>query len=75
MNYYIGTEAQCEAYDALVISKRNYDGVLTTRWCTPRQHPTNLSLWCIPQKPGYEDEDETLQLVEALNESWFPQEP
>jgi len=66
--YYIGTEAECLAYDAKVIAGQNYQGV-TTRWAEPRQHPSN-GTYAIVKHINYQDD--AMQHVETLDSTWSP---
>ena len=40
--YYIGTQAECTAYNEQVKVGEGYDGVYTTDWATPIAHPNGV---------------------------------
>lgn len=67
--YYIGTQAECTAYNEQVKVGEGYDGVYTTDWATPIAHPNNTD-YAILKHPSYEAE---LTLEETLGDDWFPQ--
>ena len=66
--YLIGTEAQCNAYDATVTTGENYNGT-TTRWAEPRKHPVE-DKWAIVKHMNYEEA--TMEYVAELDSTWTP---
>lgn len=67
----IGTQEQCQAYDAKVTLAQGYNGT-TTRWATPTAHPTN-GTYAIVAFDGIEPDDEML-VVQVLDETWTAHE-
>lgn len=67
--YYIGTKAECEAYDAQVTQGQGYDGVYTVNWANPIAHPNGTD-FAIVKHPDY---DAGLTTQETLGSDWFPQ--
>ena len=67
--YYIGTQAECTAYNEQVKVGEGYDGVYTTDWAIVISHPNNTD-YAILKHPSYEAE---LTLEETLGDDWFPQ--
>lgn len=66
--YYIGTQAECTAYNEQVKVSEGYDGVYTTDWATPIAHPNGVD-FAIVKHPNYEAE---LTIEESLGSDWFP---
>ena len=66
--YYIGTQAECTAYNEQVKVGEGYDGVYTTDWATPIAHPNRVD-FAIVKHPNYEAE---LTIEESLGTEWFP---
>ena len=66
--YYIGTQEQCEAYNAEVTEAEGYNGT-TLKWAEVREHPTD-PVWVVKAHPSYESE---LEMVEELPAP--PEEP
>jgi len=67
--YYIGTQAECTAYNEQVKVGEEYDGVYTTDWATPIAHPNGVD-FAIVKHDNYEAE---LTIEETLGTEWFPQ--
>ena len=67
--YYIGTQAECTAYNEQVKVGEGYDGVYTTDWATPIAHPNGVD-FAIVKHGNYEAE---LTIEETLGAEWFPQ--
>lgn len=68
--YYIGTQAECTAYNEQVKVGEGYDGVYTTDWATPIAHPNGVD-FAIVKHDNYEAE---LTIEETLGAEWFPQD-
>ena len=68
--YYIGTQAECTAYNEQVKVGEAYDGVYTTDWATPIAHPNGVD-FAIVKHDNYEAE---LTIEETLGAEWFPQD-
>lgn len=66
--YYIGTKADCTAYNEQVKVGEGYDGVYTTDWATPIEHPNGVD-FAIRKHDEYPS---TMTEVSQLGEDWFP---
>ena len=66
--YYIGTQAECIAYNEQVKAGERYDGVYTTTWAKIIEHPNGAD-YAILKHPKYDAE---LTIEESLSEDWFP---
>lgn len=64
--YYIGTKAECEAYDSIVTSGENYQAP-TTNWANIIQHPTEDK--CAILK--HDNYSTPMTEVETLTEDWY----
>ena len=68
--YYIGTEAECQAYDDEVTAGSNYDGVNCTHWADLIEHKDG-DLFAVIAHTDYSSD---LDSLSALPENWFEQE-
>lgn len=67
--YYISeNKAELEAYNQKVVEGEEYDGTTTTDWANIIEHQ-NGNQFAIFKHDKYDDEN--LQSVEDLDESWF----
>ena len=66
--YYIGTQAECTAYNEHVKVSEGYDGVYTTQWATIVEHPNGKD-FAILKHDSYTAE---LTEEETLGAEWFP---
>ena len=68
--YYIGTQAECQAYDDEVTQGSNYDGVNCTHWADLIEHKDG-ELFAVIAHPNFESE---LTQLEQFTEDWFEEE-
>ena len=68
--YYIGTEAECQAYNDEVAAGSNYDMVNCLRWSDITAHKDG-GLFAIIAHPDYPSD---LESLEALTADWFNEE-
>jgi head-tail adaptor len=65
MNYYIGTQSECENYNNTVATAENYQQT-TTLWADVRKHPTQ-ELYAIAKHDSY---SATMEIVTELTKDW-----
>lgn len=68
--YYIGTEAECQAYNDEVAAGSNYDMVNCVRWAELIEHKDG-GLFAIVANPNFPSD---LESLEALPIDWFNEE-
>lgn len=68
--YYIGTEAECQAYNDEVTQGSNYDMVNCLRWADIVEHKDG-ALFAIKAHPNFPSE---LTQLEQFTEDWFDAE-
>jgi hypothetical protein len=68
--YYIGTEAECQAYNDEVAAGSNYDMVNCVRWADLIEHKDG-GLFAIVAHPDYPSD---LESLETLTADWFNEE-
>tara|TARA_R100000951_G_scaffold19569_1_gene16401 strand:- start:181 stop:408 length:228 start_codon:yes stop_codon:yes gene_type:complete len=73
MNWYIGTHAECTAYNDKVNEAKAYTGSITSNWANPRQHPDGTK-WAILAHTTEPDEESGLIFTESLSDEWTPEE-
>ena len=66
--YYIGTQAECNAYNEQVKQGENYDGVDTTDWATPIAHPNGTD-YAIIKHDNYTS---SMTSQDSLGDDWYP---
>lgn len=67
--YYISQNREAlESYNKMVVESENYDGTTTTTWANIIEHKQG-NQYAILKHRKYNDD--ALQLVEDLDESWF----
>jgi len=73
MSWYIGTHAECTAYNDKVNEVKSYNGSITATWGIVRPNDSDPEQFAIKSCPGIEpDEESSLKLVEELESEWYP---
>ena len=71
MRWYVGTLADCEAYDTKVSEAMGYSRDVTHHWCKPVRHPVEDKARVAVHESIEPDEGHAMQIVESLSDDWF----